>query len=73
MSLDDSGIISSVQPPQNYTGRVSGSGGPSSGQAMFTLTSIRSNDEKYYACIIQAKTGQGNDAFNSVLLFVEGE
>ena len=72
MSLDDGGIISSVQPPQDYTGRVSGSGGPSSGQAMFTLTSIRRNDEKYYACRIQAQTPGEDDGFDSVYLFVEG-
>ena len=70
--LDDSGIISSVTP-QDYTGRVSGSGSLSVGQAMFTLTSIRRNDEKYYACNLKATDPGKDDGFDSVYLFVEGE
>lgn len=56
-----------------YRGRVSGSGGPLSGQAVFTLTSITRNDEGFYGCKINAF----NDPFDvpnydSVPLAVQG-
>lgn len=56
-----------------YRGRVSGSGGPLSGQAVFTLTPITRNDEGFYGCKINAF----NDPFDvpnydSVPLVVQG-
>ena len=56
-----------------YRGRVSGSGGPLSGQAVFTLTSITRNDEGFYGCKINAF----NDPFDvpnydSLHLVVQG-
>jgi len=57
-------------PPQ-YAGRVSGS--HSSGQAIFTLSSITTADERVYGCRLQPPTGFDDPRFDFVRLVVEEE
>ena len=51
VSLDQSGSVTVPVPPA-YNKRVSGTrrGGSSSGQAVFTLTSVKKKDENFYGC-----------------------
>ncbi|KAL9964758.1 hypothetical protein ACROYT_G028439, partial [Oculina patagonica] len=51
-------------------GRVSGSGDVSSGQVIFTLSSIRKSDERYYGCRIDMSTDFNSPKFDSVYLEV---
>ena len=64
----------SVQVPPEYVGRVSGSrsGNASSGQAIFTLTSINKNDERFFGCLLSRASPLDTNAFESVYLVVEG-
>ena len=66
--------VASLSGPPSYSTRVSGSrsGGPSSGQANFTLTSITKSDARYYGCQLSPLTGFDSTIFDSVLLVVEG-
>ena len=58
--------------PPAYTGRVSGS--RSSGQAIFTLTSISKADERVYGCRLEPRRGSFDSfQFDSVQLVVEGK
>jgi len=56
--------------PPEYAGRVSGS--HSSGQAIFTLSSITTADERIYGCRLEPRTGFDDPRFDFVRLVVEG-
>ena len=60
---------------QGYAGRVNGirTGDSSSGQVIFTLSAITTNDAKSYLCELKANNFQGSDRFDYVTLVVEGE
>lgn len=55
---------------KEYSGRVGGSltGNASSGQAIFTLSSIRKSDERFYSCILFPDRGYKKDYDNFYLL-----
>jgi len=55
---------------KEYSGRVGGSltGNTSSGQAIFTLSSIRKSDERFYSCILFPHRGYKKDYDNLYLL-----
>ena len=72
VSLRRSGPIS-VTVPIAYNGRVSGNGNASSGQAIFTLSSIRKSDERYYGCLIRPIIPFDQQHFDYVYLVVKGE
>ena len=74
-SLDKDGILLPVSVPSTYTGRVSGSrrGNVSSGQAVFTLSSITNDDERSYGCVLTPSDPFDFTRFDSVHLVVEGE
>ncbi|XP_078379871.1 uncharacterized protein LOC144662805 isoform X2 [Oculina patagonica] len=63
------GLVS-IPVPLPYSGRVSGSGDVSSGQVIFTLSSIRKSDERYYGCRIDMSTDFNSPKFDSVYLEV---
>ena len=70
--LDKNGPVPSTVPPA-YGGRVSGSGDVSSGQVIFTLSQIKSSDERFYGCRINPTDGFDQPKFDSVYLAVKGE
>ncbi|XP_078379932.1 uncharacterized protein LOC144662852 [Oculina patagonica] len=72
VTIKQNGVVS-VPAPSAYSGRVSGSGDVSSGQVIFTLSSIRKSDEKYYGCRIDKVTDFDPAKFDSVYLAVRGE
>ncbi len=72
VSLDKSGSVS-VTVPSAYSGRVSGSGDVSSGQAIFTLSSIRKSDDRYFGCRISPTDSFMSQKFDLVYLAVKGE
>ena len=61
--------------PAAYAGRVSGSrsGSSSSGLAIFTLTNIKREDERFYGCRLSPSSPDGSSLFDTVNLFVEGK
>lgn len=69
--MDKSGSVSLKVPPA-YDGRVSGSGNVSSGLAIFTLSSIKKSDERFYGCVIRPNDAFDNEKFDSVHLVIEG-
>jgi len=69
--MDKSGSLSVTVPPA-YNGRVSGSGDVASGLAIFTLSSIKNSDERFYGCAIRPNDGFDNERFDAVHLVVEG-
>ena len=69
--MDKSGSLS-VKVPPAYNGRVSGSGGVTSGLAIFTLSSIKKSDERFYGCVIRPNDAFDNERFDAVRLVVEG-
>ncbi|KAL9964783.1 hypothetical protein ACROYT_G028468 [Oculina patagonica] len=69
VTIKQNGVVS-VPAPSAYSGRVSGSGDVSSGQVIFTLSSIRKSDEKYYGCRIDKVTDFDPAKFDSVYLAV---
>ena len=73
VTINQLGTVS-LSGPSSYSTRVSGSrsGGLSSGQAIFTLTSITKSDGRYYGCQLSPLTGFDSSIFDSVLLVVEG-
>ena len=73
VTINQFGAVS-LSGPSSYSTRLSGSrsGGPKSGQAIFTLTSITRSDDRYYGCQISPLTGFDSSIFDSVLLVVEG-
>ncbi|XP_078379646.1 uncharacterized protein LOC144662658 [Oculina patagonica] len=70
VSLDKSGSVS-VTVPSAYSGRVSGSGDVSSGQAIFTLSSIRKSDDRYFGCRISPTDSFMSQKFDLVYLAVK--
>ena len=62
-----------VTVPAAYKGRVSGSRNASSGQVIFTLSSISKSDERFYGCRITPTDLFDQQHFDSVYLAVEGE
>ncbi len=70
--LDDRGSVL-VTAPLEYDGRVSGSGDVSSGQVIFTLSSIRKSDQRFYGCMLYPNHPFYRRVFDSVYLAVEGE
>ena len=72
VSLDKNSLVS-VSGPSTYNGRVSGNGDVSSGQVIFTLSSIRKSDERYYGCMITPTDGFDQEKFDPVYLAVNGE
>ncbi|KAL9964760.1 hypothetical protein ACROYT_G028441 [Oculina patagonica] len=68
-SIKKIGLVS-IPVPLPYSGRVSGSGDVSSGQVIFTLSSIRKSDERYYGCRIDMSTDFNSPKFDSVYLEV---
>ena len=61
--------------PAEYKERVSGRliGKKISGQAIFTLSSIRKSDERFYGCEINPLTGFDDIHFDHAYLFVAGK
>ncbi len=72
ISLKKTGPVS-VSVPSAYIGRVSGNGDVSSGQVIFTLSSIRKSDERYYGCMISPTDSFDAKQFDLVYLAVKGE
>ena len=72
VSLDKNGPLSIKVPPA-YRGRVSGSGDVSSGQVIFTLSQIKSSDERYYGCKISPVDVYVKERFDPVYLAVKGK
>ena len=71
-SLDKSGPVSR-KVSSAYNGRVSGTGNLSSGQVVFTLSSIKEMDERFYACLLRPTDAFDSQPVDSVHLVVEGE
>ena len=69
--IDKSGSVS-VTVPSAYNGRVSGTGNVTSGLAIFTLSSIKKSDERFYGCVIRPDDAFDNEIFDAVHLAVEG-
>ena len=72
VSLDKNGSVP-VTVPSAYSGRVSGSGDASSGQVIFTLSQIKSSDERFYGCLINPTDFFAVRQIDSVYLAVKGE
>ncbi len=73
VSLYRRGLVS-VTAPLAYNRRVNGSGDVSSGQVIFTLSSIRKSDQRFYGCMIYPYYPPlYRRVFDSVYLAVEGE
>lgn len=70
--IDKSGSVS-VTVPSAYNGRVRGGGNVTSGLAIFTLSSIKKSDERFYGCVIRPNDAFDNERFDAVHLVVEGE
>ena len=70
--MDKSGSVS-VTIPLAYNGRVSGSGNVTSGLAIFTLSSIKKSDDRFYGCVIRPSDAFDYEQFDAVHLVVEGE
>ena len=69
--MDKSGSLSLAVPPA-YNGRVSGSGDVTSGLAIFTLSSIKRSDERFYGCVIRPNDAFDYERFDAVHLVVQG-
>lgn len=74
VTINSAGVVSYKSGPSGYSGRVNASyrsTGPSSGQVIFTISSIQKSDERYYLCKLDPG-GLDDPVFDSVLLVVEG-
>ena len=71
-ALDLSGSLP-IPVPSTYIGRVSASGGLSSGQAIFTLSSITKGDTNFYGCELTSSGLFPVTQFDYVHLVVEGK
>ena len=67
--------VPGITVPADYAGRVNASfsGNSSSGQAIFTLTSIRKNDQRFYGCQLEPIDTFDTTNFDSVYLIAQGE
>ena len=72
VSLAKNGLVSGTVVPSVYIGRVEGTGNSSFGQVIFTLSSIRKSDERFYGCEITPTDSFEARRFDSVYLAVEG-
>ena len=74
VSMDMSGRLLSVPVPAEYNGSVSGSivGNKSSGQAIFSLASIRKSDGRVFGCKIFPESDFDVSQFDTVNLLVAG-
>lgn len=72
VSLNKNGPVSITVPPA-YSGRVNRSGDASSGQVIFTISQIKSSDERFYGCRIRPTDGFDTEKFDLVYLAVESE
>jgi len=72
VSLNRNGMLQ-VTPPAGYSGRVSGTitANSSSGQAVFTLSDIKTYDERLFGCKIESSDIRPDRKFDSVQLVVE--
>ena len=59
--------------PSAYNGCVRGGGNVTSGLAIFTLSSIKKSDERFYNCVIRPNDAFDKERFDAVHLVVEGE
>ena len=75
VAFNQSGSPVSVPVPAEYSGRVSGSrsGSKLSGQAVFTLSLIKEDDERFFGCSVDPINDFETIVFDSVFLVVEGE
>ena len=74
VTINSAGVVSYHSGPPGYSGHVSASYrsiGPSSTQAIFTLSSIQTSDGRYYLCKLDPG-GLDDPVYDSVLLVVEG-
>jgi len=71
--LDSTGMLP-VIPPAEYSGRVNGtiSLTSSSGQAAFTLSNIKTSDERLFGCWVESSDIIPKKQFDSVKLVVQG-
>ena len=72
VSVKKNGLVSGTAVPSVYIGRVDGTGNTSFGQVIFTLSSIRKSDERYYGCMLTPTDSFDVLRFDSVYLAVEG-
>ncbi|XP_078381391.1 protein turtle homolog B-like [Oculina patagonica] len=70
VSLDNRGSVS-LTAPSAYNGRASGSGDVFSGYVIFTVSSIRKSDQRFYGCMIYQFYYNYRQVFDSVYLAVE--
>ena len=73
VSLDSGGMLA-ITPPAEYSGRVKGtiSLTSSSGQAAFTLSDIKTTDERFFGCWVESSDIIPDKQFDSVKLVVQG-
>ena len=74
VAFGESGSPASVPVPVQYNGRVSGSydGNTSTGHAIFTLSSIEKDDERFFGCRVSPQYSFDAEVFDSVYLNVAG-
>lgn len=74
VAFGESGSPESVPVPVQYNGRVSGSydGNTSTVHAIFTLSSIEKDDERFFGCRVSPQYSFDAEVFDSVYLNVAG-
>ena len=73
VSLSKKGPVSTAVPSA-YSGRVSGSGDASSGQVVFSLSQVKTSDDRLYGCRISpSDVSADTQKLDSVYLEVNGE
>ena len=75
VTIDESGAVALRTSLQPYVGRVTGSrsGNSSFGQAIFTLSNIRQDDEHFYGCEIFPNHPLGSPDFDYVYFVTQGK
>ena len=74
VAFGESGNPAYVPVPVEYNGRVGGSydGNKSTGHAIFTLSSIKKDDERFFGCRVSPQNNFDTEVFDSVYLNVAG-
>ena len=74
VAFGESGNPAYVPVPVEYNGRVGGSydGNKSTGHAIFTLSSIKKDDERFFGCRVSPQNDFDTEVFDSVYLNVAG-
>ena len=74
VAFGESGSPVYVSVPVEYNGRVSGSydGNKATGHAIFTLSSIKKDDERFFGCRVSPQNDFDTEVFDSVYLNVAG-